>query len=562
LQVVVRRLEVVRGEVDFDVAIQPAFDYARCEHSLRIDSESNSVQFHSVDAELALAVTANAPVAFERVTGHPLGDGASAIVSLNENSDPTVFVLGQCALEGGASPSEEDAARICDLLPLATAEQKLFVKTVGFWRKWVSQCTYQGKWREMVIRSCLVLKMLVFAPTGAILAAPTTSLPEGIGGVRQWDYRFSWIRDSSFVVDSFIGAGFVHEAARYMAFIEDRLQDLDFELERLNSPLPQREGDASSAPAREAEAPMPLQIMYTIHGGKDLKEVELPHLEGYRGSRPVRIGNGAAKQVQLDIFGELMDSIYRIDQWSEPVSYSLWLRLRKLMNWLCDNWQRKDEGVWEVRGGQQEFVYSRVMCWVALDRALRLADNRSFPADRARWTQVRDTIFEEVMERGWNADRKAFVQSYGGDGKQTLDAANLMMPLVRFISPTDPQWESTLEAIMMSPAKGGLCENSLVFRYDTTTGHDGLSGNEGTFNICTFWLVQALAQAGLKHPDRLEQAELMFEEMLGYANHLGLYAEETGRNGEGLGNFPQAFTHLALITAAIAVNRGLKGERD
>lgn len=585
-RVVVRKLEVVRGCVDFSVLIQPAFDYARQTHRTRVLGELGGGLDHDYDWEngacrvefeskdLSLAVSSFPPVRFQRKRGHPLGDGVETLVSMTEHSEPTVFVLGQCPesrssrLSSRSLPKVDDRSAIfADLPALASAEKALFVKTAGFWRKWVSQCTFQGKWREMVIRSCLVLKLLVYSPTGAIIAAATTSLPEGIGGVRQWDYRYTWVRDSSFVVDSFLRVGFHHEAARYMAFIEERLENLDFELSRLSSPSPTkvRKEDtdaAASAPSAvasvEGGAPMPIQIMYSIDGGTDLEEIELDHLEGYKGSKPVRVGNGAAKQVQLDIFGELMDSIYLINKFVEPTSHKLWVCLRKLINWLCENWNRRDEGIWEVRGGQQHFVYSRVMCWVALDRALKLADRRSFPADRTKWTQVRDLIYEEIMHRGWSEERQAFVQSYGGEGAQMLDASNLMMPLVNFIAPTDPQWESTIDAIMQSPSKGGLCENSLIFRYDTTTGHDGLAGHEGTFNICTFWLVSALAKAGLKHPDRLERAELVFEEMLGYANHLGLYAEETGSHGEALGNFPQAFTHLALISAAASISRAKK----
>jgi GH15 family glucan-1,4-alpha-glucosidase len=256
----------------------------------------------------------------------------------------------------------------------------------------------------------------------------------------------------------------------------------------------------------------------------------------------------------LDIYGELMDSVYLYNKHGNPISYELWTHLRRLVNWVCDNWQREDEGIWEIRGGRRHFVYSKLMCWVALDRGLRLADKRSFPADRDRWLKARDQIYEEIMAKGWSATRRAFVQHYGAE---SLDAANLMMPLVFFVSPTDPRMIMTLDATMRSPEKGGLLSTSLVYRYNREETVDGLQGSEGTFNICTFWLVEALTRAGRVNPIRLDEARLMFEQMLGYANHLGLYAEETGPRGESLGNFPQAFTHLGLISAAFNLDKAL-----
>ena len=297
-----------------------------------------------------------------------------------------------------------------------------------------------------------------------------------------------------------------------------------------------------------------LQIMYGIDGRHNLTEETLDHLEGYKGSSPVRIGNGAYNQLQLDIYGELLDSVYLFNKYGSPISYDLWSYLRKLINYVCDNWQRPDEGIWEVRGGQQHFVYSKLMCWVALDRGLRLADKRSFPAERDRWLKIRDQIYEEIMATGWNSEREAFVQSYGSN---SLDASNLMMPLVFFLSPTDPRMLNTLDATLKPPERGGLLSNSLVYRYNLEETSDGLRGKEGTFNICTFWLVEALTRAGRVDPARLDQARLMFEQMLGYANHLGLYSEQTGPRGEALGNFPQAFTHLALISAAFNLDKSL-----
>jgi len=502
----VRRVQTVRGEVRYRMECRPAFDYARAGHVVEVGD--GGATFRSEGLTLGLR-TEQALSARE---------GAATAEFVLREGESAIFVLGRVESDCGCERllSEAEADALCG-------------RTIEYWRRWAAQCTYRGRWREMVLRSALALKLLTYAPSGAIVAAPTCSLPEGVGGERNWDYRFTWIRDAAFTLYGLLRIGFTEEAGAFVGWLEERCREL---------------GET------------PLQIMYGIDGRHDLTETTLENLEGYRRSSPVRVGNGAWNQLQLDIYGELLDSIYLYNKYGSPISYELWVHLRRMVDWVCDNWRRQDEGVWEVRGGRQDFVYSKLMCWVALDRALRLADKRSFPADRGRWLAVRDEIYEEIMSRGWNRERQAFVQHYGS---ASLDASNLMMPLVLFLSPSDPRNLRTLEATLRAPHEGGLVANSLVYRYNVEETKDGLRGEEGTFNICTFWLVEALTRAGRTDRRHLERARLIFEEMLGYANHLGLYAEETGPSGEALGNFPQAFTHLALISAAFNLDRALGG---
>ncbi len=504
---IIRTVRAVRGRVPFRMMCQPAFDYARADHEVTF-SERGAC-FYGPDSGLSLS----AEVDLDRSR-----KGIGATFRLDEGAT-TTFVLSTIASGAPCGPRlSEDEAEIA------------FRDTVDYWRDWLAQCTYTGRWREMVHRSALALKLLTYAPTGAIVAAPTCSLPEEIGGIRNWDYRYTWIRDAAFTLYAFLRIGFTEEARDFMAFLSDVCHAC-------------------------SEAEGPLQIMYGIDGRTTLTEETLDHLEGYCESAPVRVGNGAYDQKQLDIYGELIDAIYLFDKYGVPISHDTWQSVRTFVDWVCDHWQDTDEGVWEVRGGQQPFVYSKLMCWVAVDRALRLSRKRSLPAPERTWQQCRDAIYEAIMEKGWNADRQAFTQQFGGD---TLDASNLMMPLVRFISPGDERLLQTLDATLQSPDRGGLVSNGLVYRYNVDESRDGLEGEEGTFNICTFWLVEALTRASRVEPDRLEDARLIFEQMLGYANHLGLYAEETGQRGEALGNFPQAFTHLALISAAFNLDRALE----
>lgn len=501
----IRRVRVTQGSMEFRVRCHPAFNYARTPHRTVITKQGAG--FHSPELSLGLATDIS-------LTMDDCGVSASFKL---EEEQTAVFVL--CPIGSGDD---------CGPWPSSTEADELFEQTVKYWRRWLSRCTYTGRWREMVYRSALCLKLLTFEPTGAIVAAPTCSLPESPGGVRNWDYRYTWMRDAAFTVYAFLKIGFTEEADRFLKWLAAR--------------------------AKEVEVDGSLQIVYGIDGRHDLTEQTLEHLHGYRGAKPVRIGNGAYNQLQLDIYGELLDAVYLYNKHVMPIGHDTWTRIRHRLDWLCDHWQQPDEGIWETRGGRRQFVYSKLMCWVALDRGLRLADKRSFPSDRTRWLRVRDQIYDEIMQRGWNAERQAFVQHYDGE---LLDASNLIMPLVFFLSPNDPRMLATLAAIKRSPKHGGLVSDGLVYRYDSETGEDGLHGREGTFNMCTFWLVEALARAGRVDHARLDEARLLFERMLGYANHVGLYAEEIGPGGEALGNFPQAFTHLALISAAFNLDRAL-----
>ncbi len=505
---IVRQVRARHSATRFRLVCHPAFNYAQAAHHTKLVDEG--AVFLSDDLQLALVTAVDL-----EVDEH----GVTAEFTLREG-ETAEFVL--CGLD--------DSPRDCPA-PLSCGQaDALFAQTVAYWRRWLAQSVYRGLWRSTVERSALALKLLTYEPTGAIIAAPTTSLPEFIGGDRNWDYRYTWLRDAAFTVYALLRLGFTEESAAFMNWITQRCHDV-------------HDGDT-------------LQVAYGIDGRRELPETHLHHLSGYRNSAPVRVGNEAYSQLQLDIYGELMDSVYLYNKHGEPISYDFWLQLQRMLDWLCDHWQQPDQGVWESRGGEKQHVYSKLMCWVAFDRGLRLAGKRSFPADRQRWMTIRDQLYQEIFEQGWNPELKSFVQIYGGD---TLDAGCLIMPLVFFMAPNDPRMIETLEKVQQPPQQGGLTVNSLVYRYNPETAEDGLSGQEGTFNLCTFWLVEALTRAGRTDPTQLDKARLIFEEMLSYSNHLELFAEETGINGLALGNYPQAFTHIALISAAWNLNEVLEG---
>lgn len=523
----VRRVNMARGKLDMQIECYPAFDYGRKGHTAK--QLDHGVLFES--GELSLALISESPLTLDPRTRNELidsgirvpGQGLRGTFTVDEESSAT-FVLCEMTHDPDRSPERE---------ALSDGEsRRLLEQTIHFWRSWVSQCTYTGRWQEMVRRSALALKLLTDRETGAVIAAATCGLPEHIGGERNWDYRYTWIRDAAFTLYSLLRIGFTSEAEQFMKWIETRAHDMD--------------PDGT------------LQIMYRVNGEHDLTETNLDHLEGYRGSKPVRIGNDASNQTQLDIYGALMDAVYLYNKHAAPISYDLWIDLRRMVNWVCRNWKNEDSGIWEFRGTQKHFTYSKLMCWVAIDRAIKLSDQLSYPAEREKWLSVRDEIYESVMENGYNEERGAFVEYYGAD---SLDASLLVMSLVFFVSPTDRRMVGTLDAILKSPREGGLVSGSLAYRYNVDGSPDSFSSEEGTFNICSFWLVDAMTREGVTNSERLEEARLIFEQMLGYANHVGLYSEETGLTGEALGNFPQAFTHLALISAAYNLDRALNKQK-
>lgn len=398
--------------------------------------------------------------------------------------------------------------------------QSAFDATRGFWERWLHRCTYRGRWQQQVKRSAITLKLMIYAPSGAPVAAATMGLPEQEGGERNWDYRYTWIRDGSLTIAALESIGFHDESLAFSRWLAARLS---------------AGGTATGEP---------LQILYRIDGDPDCAERVLGQFEGWRASAPVRAGNGAMDQLQLDIYGEAAYCLSRSVPLRDTAGYDGWQAFASVMDWLCDHWDRADAGIWETRGGAQSFTFSRVMCWAALDRGLKMAWDLSRPADIARWTQVRDTIARQILDQAWNEEKKAFVQHYGSD---VLDASLLLMPKVGFISSRDPRWLATLDAM-----DAELVADSLVYRYNPSASPDGLKGSEGTFSLCSFLYVDALARAG-----RIGEARYAFDKMLTYANHVGLFAEEIGPTGQQLGNFPQAFTHLALINAATSLDGAL-----
>ena len=503
-----RRVRCVRGPVRLLVQCRPAFDYGRQPHELQLaiggaNFYSNTTRF-SLATDVALKPDGSGGVTAEFVLEE--GQSQTFIFQHDGESAPPSTPIFRTRSQGTVRAHRKILARLASPVhlprPLARAR-----RTLGS-RPKTPHLRTDGRYRRRPHNQ----------PPRSHRRFAQLGLPFYLDPRR----RLQRLR---------LGAPRLHRGSR-------RLRELVAALRRQAS----------------TTGSVQLPTVFTIYGEPLPPEESLDHWEGYMGSAPVRIGNAASDQYQSDIYGELMDSLYLYNKYVGPIAYDFWVSIRHRLDWICDNWQKVDEGIWEVRSGRQDFVYSKLMNWVALDRGIRLADKRSFPGDRQRWMHERDAIYEEIMTKGWNDKRKAFTQFYGSDD---LDASVLIMPLVFFMAPTDPRMVSTLKAILENPRKGGLVSDGLVYRYPPQPRVDGLPGEEGTFNMCSFWLVEALTRAGQVNPDWLDEARLLFERMLGYANHLGLYAEQTSAQGEALGNFPQAFTHLALISSAFNLDRTL-----
>lgn len=503
-QRIVRRVSGVRGRIRMRMRLDARPDYAR--QSCEAKHAGDGVLLTGDGLRMGLIAT----------TGLHVDAGednafVEADVELTKG-DTALFVLE--ILDGADLPSSNSVDMTDALLDATTA----------YWRQWLSQSRYTGRWRETVHRSAITLKLLTHEQTGAIIAAPTTSIPESIGGSRNWDYRYVWVRDAGFSLYALLRLGFTDEARAFIGWLSERLG---------------RERRANHELG-------PLRVLYDIDGNLPKAEVELDHLSGYRDSRPVRIGNAAVEQLQLDIYGDIIDSVYLFNKYGAGISSAAWTDVVEVVDWVMQNWDRDDAGMWEVRGDLRAYTTSRLMCWVALERTIRVARQRGLPGDLASWSKVRDEIYERIMSRCWNEDLQAFTQTEGGS---QLDAGLLLMPMVKFLSPADPKFLSTLKAI-----EDELVTDSLVFRYSPES--DGLDGEEGTFSLCSFWYVEALTRAG-RHDD----AQLALEKMFTYANHVGLYAEQVSATGDQVGNFPQAFTHFALISAATNLDRAID-EKD
>ncbi len=486
----IRRLTCTRGEATLRIRCAPRFDYGRQGYAASAETR-DGVSRGQFDHGAGLGLTLYAD-------GELVADDCDLTAELRIAAGETItLVLGNV----------DDP--VCDADQIAA----IIDGDIAFWRDWSHQSNYRGRWRETVHRSALVLKLLTSRKHGSIAAAATFGLPEAPGGVRNWDYRATWIRDSSFTVYALIRLGFQDEAVAFLHWTMDRVRHCEGHL----------------------------GVMYALDGGDVQDEQDLDHLAGFEGAKPIRIGNGANTQTQHDIYGALLDATYLGNKYGEAISHDAWQGIIKVVDQVCKTWRDPDSGIWEVRGPPREYLHSRLMNWVAIDRAVRLAQKRSLPAPLVRWSETRTEIHNEIWDSFWDEDLGRFVRS---KGDTVVDGAMLMMPLVRFVSPTDPKWLATLDAITAD-----LSDDGMIYRYRTD---DGLPGQEGTFVACSFWYVECLARAG-----RIDEARLNFEKLLAHGNHLSLFAEEIAQDGRFLGNFPQGFSHLALISAAFYLDRAL-----
>ncbi len=488
---IVRKITTIRGKIEYEVCCAPRFDYAKADHT--VEKKEDSYWFvpqNKSQSALFLLSKSDLEKKDKDVVSHFI---------LNE-AESTYFVFGEINSDNKGNSAE-------------TIYNNTYHSTIEYWQTWISQCVYNGYWQEVIRRSALTLKLLFSHKFGSIVAAPSFSFPEAIGQGRNWDYRYTWIRDAAFSMYAFLELGFTEEAGRFLEWVKKRSSENK------------------------------LQLMFAIDGSTDLDEKCLDYLEGYKCSKPVRIGNDAHKQTQMDIYGELIETIYVFAKHGGDITYDYWKIIEGYIELVIKNWQQPDRSIWEVRGPKREFIFSKIMCWVALDRAIKIADMFSFPYDFGKWHNMRDKIYKYVYENYWNDKKKVFVQYKGSDN---IDASAMLMPILKMISPMSERWQQTMQSIEKE-----LKSDVLIYRYrEQESEIDGLKGKEGTFCMCSFWYIQCLALAG-----KIEEASEHFEKMLGYANHLGLYAEELSMKGEALGNFPQAFTHLALINAALELDK-------
>ncbi|WP_158827599.1 glycoside hydrolase family 15 protein [Mucilaginibacter lacusdianchii] len=490
---IVRKVRAVRGNITFKMHCAPRFNYARDEHSSEL--KDNHIIFSAKNDGIAkLRLQADVPLQVQDQDGY-------AEFTVDESG--VAHIILESVETGNESAFHN----------LEHYTHNTYQQTISAWRKWITKTTYRGRWSELVWRSAITLKLLTSHKYGSVVAAATFGLPEAIGGNRNWDYRYTWVRDAAFTMYAFLRLGLYDEATEFLTWI--------FNVSTNNK----------------------LQLIYGIDGTTELEEKELDHLDGYRDSKPVRIGNAARDQLQIDIYGELIDTIYIYNKSHKPITYEFWQVVCQYVQVVIESWHLPDHGIWEIRNEKKEFLHTRLMCWVAMDRAIKIADFRSFPYPEQEWKKVRDEIYNDIYHNFWNEDLKAWVQYKGA---QVVDASVLLMPLLHYISPVEPRWLSTMEVI-----DDKLRLDVLIYRYQNEFEKiDGLDGEEGTFNMCSFWFIEALAKSG-----EIERAVENFEKMRGYANHLGLFSEELGKQGEHLGNFPQAFTHLALISAALELDK-------
>ncbi|QRR00561.1 glycoside hydrolase family 15 protein [Dyadobacter sandarakinus] len=491
---IVREIKSVRGNIRYQVRCAPAFDYGTVGHSCKL--EDNELTFRSDTAEpTLLRLLADVPLEVRENAGY-----AEFTVKQSE----TAYLVLECGYD-----------KIEESNPIDFYKLHTYKDTIDFWRGWSTQSTYKGRWKEAVNRSAITLKLLTSSEQGSMVAAATFSLPETIGGGRNWDYRFTWIRDAAFTMYAFLRLGYTDEATAFLQWIHDRSEEDK------------------------------LYLMYSIDGKHDLDERELDHLEGYKQSKPVRVGNAARDQLQIDIYGELIDTVYIYNKQHTAITYEFWETIVKQVECVKEVWNQADHGIWEIRNIKKEFLHSRLMCWVAMDRAIKIAEFRSFPYPQAEWQQLRDQIYLDIYHNFWNEEVGAWVQYRGAD---KVDASVLLMSLMHFISPLEPRWLSTMKVVEKQ-----LGLDVLLYRYRNGDDQfDGLGGEEGTFNMCSFWYIESLAKSG-----EVAKALDSFEKMNGYANHLGLFSEQISHKAEHLGNFPQAFTHLALISAALELDKQL-----